>query len=274
MTPERLSGGLTNLNFVVVDAGRRYVVRVGDDIPVHHILRWNERAASVAAHAAGISPRVVFVGEGVMVTDFIEGKTLKPEDVRDRSTLSRIVPVLQRCHRDVPKHLRGPALIFWVFHVIRDYAHTLRERGSRMIPELPRLLAAAEALEIASSPTDVVYGHNDLLAANLIDDGEAIWLIDWDYAGFGSPLFDLGGLASNCAFSPEDERFLLDAYYERRVSDELARRYAAMKCASLLRESTWSMVSEVTSSLDFDYVAYTNENLARFEGALRAFQEM
>ena len=45
-----------------------------------------------------------------------------------------------------------------------------------------------------------------------------------------------------------------------------------MKCASLLRESMWSMVSELHSTLDFDYVAYTGENLARFERAFEEFQ--
>ena len=40
-----------------------------------------------------------------------------------------------------------------------------------------------------------------------------------------------------------------------------------MKCASLLRETMWSMVSELTSEIDFDYAAYTAENLARFERA-------
>ncbi len=45
-----------------------------------------------------------------------------------------------------------------------------------------------------------------------------------------------------------------------------------MKCASLLRESMWSMVSEIHSRLDFDYVAYTDENLARFEDAWSALR--
>jgi hypothetical protein len=40
-----------------------------------------------------------------------------------------------------------------------------------------------------------------------------------------------------------------------------------MKCASLLRETLWSMISEIHSTLDFDYAAYTAENLARFERA-------
>jgi hypothetical protein len=51
------------------------------------------------------------------------------------------------------------------------------------------------------------------------------------------------------------------------VTDDLRRRYAAMKCASLLREAMWSMVSELHLTVDFDYEAYTAENLARFEKA-------
>ena len=37
-----------------------------------------------------------------------------------------------------------------------------------------------------------------------------------------------------------------------------------MKCASLLRETMWSMVSEFTRRFQFDYVAYTSDYLARF----------
>ena len=119
----------------------------------------------------------------------------------------------------------------------------------------------------------MVYGHNDLLAANFIDDGTRVWLIDWDYAGFNSPLFDLGGLASNNGLDPAQEDWLLSAYFEAPVTDDLRRRYAAMKCASLLREALWSMVSEMHSALDFDYAGYTAENLARFHATWAAFRE-
>jgi hypothetical protein len=34
------------------------------------------------------------------------------------------------------------------------------------------------------------------------------------------------------------------------------------------------MVSEQRSTIDFDYVAYTDENLRRFEAAWAAFQQM
>lgn len=270
--PQPLSGGITNVNFVVEDAGRKFVVRVGEDIPVHQIMRFNEVAASRAAELVGISPAVRHQEPGVLVIDYIEGKTFGEEDVRLPANLERILPVIKRCHRDVPTKLRGPALMFWVFHVIRDYAGTLEAGESRHLAKLPELLAAAAALERAVGPIDVVFGHNDLLPANFIDDGERIWLVDWDYAGFNSPLFDLGGLASNNGLTPEQEDWMLETYFERPLDDVLRRRYGAMKCASLLRETTWSMVSEIHSDLDFDYAAYTAENLARFERAYDDFK--
>src|SRR5512142_1184968 len=54
VTPEPLSGGITNRNYLVQHRGERFVVRIGDDIPVHQITRANELAASRAAAAAGL----------------------------------------------------------------------------------------------------------------------------------------------------------------------------------------------------------------------------
>ena len=272
--PEPLAGGITNKNFKVYHGGHRYVVRVGDDILVHGIVRATELAASRAAHLAGISPRVVHAEPGILVLDFIEGRTFTPEDIRDPANLERLVDMVRRCHRDIPQYLRGPAAMFWVFHVVRDYAHKLHEGGSRHTPFLPDLLARAKRLESAVGPIEIVFGHNDLLAANFIDDGKRLWLVDWDYAGFNSPLFDLGGLASNSELSREQAEQVLSLYFGKPVDDALRRRAAAMTAASLLRETMWSMVSEIHSTVDFDYAAYTAENLRRFEAAYGAFEAM
>ncbi len=271
--PVPLSGGITNSNFMVESEGRRHFVRIGGDIPLHGIMRFNELAASRAAHAAGISPEVLHHEEGAMVLRFIEGRTLAPEDVRKPETLSQIVSLIQLCHREIPEYFRGPALAFWVFHILRDYGHTLKAFGGRYRSELPKLLQTADVLEKAVGPVSLVFGHNDLLASNFIDDGERLWLVDWDYAGFNSPLFDLAGLASNNEFPALEEKELLEAYFDRPLTAELQRRFAAMKCASLLRESMWSMVSERQSKVDFDYFAYTDLNLERFEAAWTDFEE-
>jgi thiamine kinase-like enzyme len=65
---------------------------------------------------------------------------------------------------------------------------------------------------------------------------------------------------------------MLERYYGRPADHGLKRRYAAMKCASLLRETLWSLVSELHSTLDFDFKAYTAENRRRFEAAWDAIQ--
>jgi thiamine kinase-like enzyme len=271
--PQPLSGGITNRNFLVEDAGRRYVVRVGEDIPVHQVMRFNELAASRAAAAAGISPAVVHHQPGVLVIDYIEGRTLAAADLRRPEILEQALPLVARCHRALPQFLRGPVLAFWVFHVIRDYGWTLKEGDSPHAVLLPALMARADRLEAAVGPVEMVFGHNDLLPGNFIDDGKRLWLIDWDYAGFNSPLFDLGGLASNNELAPAQEDWMLETYFERPLDAALRRRYQAMKCASLLRETLWSMVSEIHSDIDFDYAAYTAENLARFQAAVTEFQQ-
>ena len=267
VAPQPLGGGITNVNFTVDDAGERYVVRIGEDIPAHGVYRVNELAAARAAHAAGISPEIVHAEPGALVMRWVDGRTLDPAGVRDPVRLERVLETVGRCHRDIPAHFRGSTPMFWVFQVVRDYARTLREDGSRMAGRLDDLLGRATHLESAVGPVEIVFGHNDLLAANFIDDGDRIWLIDWEYAGFNSPLFDLGGLASNNEMDADQERWMIERYFGASPGEPLLASYATMKCASLLREAMWSMVSELHSEIDFDYVAYTGENLERFERA-------
>src|SRR6185369_14764608 len=97
LTP--LKGGLTNLSFVATDGAQKYVVRCGEDIPAHHVFRDRERAASRAAHAAGLSPELVHAEPGVTVLRFIEGRTFEEADLA--RNIARIVPLLKICHRDV-----------------------------------------------------------------------------------------------------------------------------------------------------------------------------
>ena len=267
-----LGGGITNLNFLVTDSTRRAVVRIGDDIPVHQILRFNELAASRAAHAAGVSPAVIHHQPGALVLDYIDGRTMSAEDLRDPALLDQALALVMRAHRDIPRHLRGPALTFWVFHVLRDYAATLAEGGSPHATTLPALLDQAAELEAATGRIDLVFGHNDLLPANFLHDGSRMWLIDWDYAGWGSPLFDLGGLAANIGLDPGQEARMLQTYYQTPPDAALWRQYRAMKAAAALREAMWSMVQELHSTLDFDYPAYTAGYLDTYRTALAAYR--
>lgn len=274
ITVAPLGGGRTNLNYVVEDASGKYVARLGKDIVEHHVMRFNELAASRAAHAAGISPAVVYAQEGLTVLEFVECKTFTSADVRQQHNLEKIVPLIRSCHMDIPAHVRGPVLVFLVFHVLRDYAAKLQEVNSPYTALAPELLAIGNKLETDAGPFDMVFGHNDLIAENILDDGDRLWLIDWDYAGYNSPLFDLGGLASNNELTSKQEIWLLETYFDAPVTADLLHRYHAMKCASLLREAMWSMVSESTSNLDVDYAAYTADFYERFQRTYQNYLQM
>lgn len=265
-----LAGGISNESFVATDDRGRFVVRITRDFPFHHVVREREVMAARAAHAAGFAPEVVHAEPGLMVSRFIEGRVLTAADVR--ADIARIAELLVRLHRELPARLSGPRFIFWVFHVNRDYLRQLRETG-RPDAELGRWAAVNAELEAAQTPLPIVAGHHDLLAANLIDDGHRLWLIDYEYAGLGTAMFDLANLSSNNDFSAEQSAQLLTAYFGHAPGEALCRSHAGMECASLLREALWSLVS--AGHLDrpgVDYTAYANANFGKLEAALAAWR--
>jgi thiamine kinase-like enzyme len=262
-----LEGGITNRNYGVQNAeGQRFAVRLGQDRPEHGVIRFNEQAAARAAARAGISPKIFYTAPGVMVSRLLPGRSLKAEEVQRPENLARIAALLRRCHTSLGPFLQGPLLAFWVFHINRSYAHGLKD--NRIAEHLPRLLEANDMLEARVGKVEIVFCHNDLLAANLFDDGARLWLLDWDYAGFNAALFDLANLSSNNGLYPQEDDDLLAAYYGRPGVKEEHDIFRAFKCASLLREVLWSATSEQSSGLAFDYVRYTDDYMARFESAL------
>lgn len=268
---ERLAGGLSNDIWKVADAAGLHVVRLGPDYPFHHVDRAREAMTARAAHAADFGPAVEFAAPGVMVTAFLAARTWTAEDVR--SDPARVALLLRDFHLRMPAEVTGAPYLFWPFHVVRDYARTLRNAGSPWTPGLPRFLALNAALEATQPPLPLVFGHNDLLPANFLDDGRRLWLIDYEYAGFSTAMFDLAGAASNAGMSGEQSDALLEAYLGHPPDAAFQRGFDAMQCASLLREAMWAMVSALhLSAPGVDYAAYAAENLARLSDALDRYQ--
>ena len=270
--PQPLSGGLSNHNYVVKEGGAKYVVRIGGDAHMHNVMRFNEQACGRAAAAIGIAPKQVYTEADVLVMDFIEGTVFDAGLVRDN--LARILTPLKTLHRAGTQAVRGPVLGFSVFHVVRHYQKLLDESDCRSAVELPRLMKIAGQLEAAVGAIEPALCHNDLLAANFIDDGNKIWIIDWEHAGFNTPLFDLANIASNSVFPESLEREMLERYYGEPAGDALWRRFKAFRAASHQRETMWSMVAEIYSKLDQDYAAYTNKNLDDFNRAYTEFKAL
>lgn len=270
ITAEPLLGGLSNESWKVTDAAGSHVVRYGRDYPFHHVDRAREVMTARAAHAAGFGPRVEHAEPGVTVVEYLNARTWGPDDLR--ANPDRIATLLRRFHAEMPAHISGAAFVFWPFHVIRDYARTIRAGESPFTPDLPALLSLCVELEQAQIPLPLIFGHHDLLPANFLDDGSRLWLIDYEYAGFGTALFDLAGAASNAGMEAAETDRLLTTYFGESPAPALLRAFDAMQCASLLREAMWAMVSDLhLAAPGADYKAYARENLEKLDTALAQY---
>jgi thiamine kinase-like enzyme len=264
-----MSGGLSNEIWKVEDDAGAHVVRFGRDYPSHHVDRAREAMVARAAHAAGFAPEVEFTAPGVMVTKFVGARPWTEADVR--ADPARLARLLAAFHTTMPEKVSGPAFLFWPFHVIRDYARTLS--GTLHTDFLPASRALGAEMEAVQVPLPIVFGHHDLLPANILDDGVRLWLIDYEYAGFGTALFDLAGAATNADMDTGERAELIAAYFGKAPEPPLARAYDAMQVASLLRETLWALVSDLhLAAPGVDYQAYARENAARLESALGRYR--
>jgi len=259
-----LSGGITNRNFLVTpgDGDDRYVIRLGgNDTHLLGISREVEHAATVAAAGVGVGPEVVaFIRpEGYLVTRFIVGDAVSLEQVHERPTIERVVDSLRRIHE-------GPAIpgLFVPFRIVEAYRALAVSHGVPIPAAWDRAHEAARRIERAflEAPMELRPCHNDLLNANFIDDGQRIRIVDWEYAGMGDPFFDLGNFSVNHELSPEEDKWLIEAYDGEVRAPRLAW-LTLMRVVSDFREAMWGVLQQAISTLEVDFVAYADEHFER-----------
>ena len=264
-----LTGGITNQNYRVDVGGETFVLRVGGQGT--HLLgidRGREHTCTAIAAQLGIGAEVMhfLASEDVLVTRFIVGDGITSETAAQPEMLRRIVEVFKRYHA-------GPAFpgSFSPFATVRTYHSLALEHGVTFPATLPRVYTLMEEIESAIGPREQPKPcHNDLLASNFIDDGERIWLLDWEYAGMGDIFFDLGNFAVNQSLSYEQCELLLQYYFSEVRAADVAHLHL-MRLGSDLRESFWGFLQIGISELDFDYTEYALHHLNRFlENAARA----
>ncbi len=249
-----LGGGLTNQNFRVDIDNESFVLRVcSTSTDALGIDRDHEYACSKIAADLGVGAEVIHYSreEGILVIRFIEGKPVSSEEARQPDKLKRIVKSIKRFHDGpkVPGH-------FSAFETVRQYHQLANENGVSFPETLPEVFTLMSHIESALDGVQKsVPCHNDLLAGNFLDDGETMWIIDWEYGGMGDPVFDLGNLSVNQEFTNNEIELLIRCYY----SDMEAVVFAHLKLmmlASDLREAFWGFLQSGISNLDFDYCAY------------------
>jgi thiamine kinase-like enzyme len=261
---EPLGGGITNRNFKVVARGEAFVLRIGGkDTHLLGIDRYAEAAASRAAAALGLAPKVVaFVEpEGFLVTRFVDGEVGRfeiAEVARALRTLHGARPILGR---------------FDVFRVVELYAAIAQQHGVAPPPAYAEAHALALRIEAKLGRRPLAPCHNDLLAANFVHDGERLWIVDWEYAGMGDPAFDLANFAANNGLDADGDRELLAAYGAGDVAVPLSTSQSShvlFRFLSDFREAMWGVVQQAVSELDFDFGRYAEEHFERAARTARA----
>jgi thiamine kinase-like enzyme len=261
--PAPLDGGITNRNYRLRLGGEDLVLRICDrGADVLGIDRITEEIASRRAAAEKIAPPVVAFLDDVpaLVTRWLPGGGLTPEDVRSPEVLRQVTRLLHRLHS-------CPALptSFDVFRLVerqRDLAAALPESYERT-----QVLARRIEAALAGPEHEPVPCHNDLLTANFVRDVGRVCIVDWEYAGMNDRYFDLGNLSVNNGFGPDEDRALLELYFGEPATERRSAALALMRLVSDMREAMWGAVQQGRSTLDFDYAAYANEHFERLERA-------
>ncbi|RYP87484.1 LPS biosynthesis choline kinase [Nocardioides guangzhouensis] len=262
-----LPGGLTNQNLHVTTPEGDYVVRVfRGDAALLGIDRDAEHDNTGAAAEAGVGAPVVSYHPdlGCLVIGFLTGTTLDNDSFSDPAVLARAADACRRLHA-------GPRFTgdFDMFRRQATYLATVRERGYRLFDGYAgfddSFQRVRRALAVRATPT--VPCNNDLLAGNFVDDGERIWLIDYEYSGNNDACFELGNTATECDLDEDTVDALVAAYF----GEPLRHLRARVRLQSLVSEYGWSLwgaIQASASSLDFDFDSWGQE---RFDKAAATF---
>jgi thiamine kinase-like enzyme len=262
-----LSGGLTNTNHLVTVDGERYVVRIpGRSTELLAVDRENERHNAAAAATTGVAPAVVGVLEDldVMVIEYLDGTTLSSSALRTPEMARRVAAALKRLHAG-PRFLKD----FDMFRLTEFYLGVCDERDVRIpdsfrdqLDEIGEIERALGARPLPSLPC-----HNDLLAENYIDDGEQLWIVDFEYSGNNDPTFELGDTAQESAFDADLRAILCEAYFGEATPALLAR----MDLQAVMADvgwTLWAAIQAEISTIDFDFWGWAVE---RWDRALAVF---
>lgn len=264
MIIERL-GGLTNMNYKITDKHDQYVLRIPGEGTQQYINRANEKHNAHIAARAGINAPIVFFDSstGVMVTRFLEqGETMTPEKFRNKpgapTRAGQAFRRIHNCGENFQFH-------FELFHMIDGYLEVLNNKRAHLPDEYDDAVAEARAIQEAleKHPAQLKPCHCDPLTENFIDDGERMWILDWEYAGMNDPLWDLGDLSIEAGFDQEHDVEAMQAYVDGEISDALFGRMVIYKAMCDLLWTLWGLIQHAHGNTTQDFWAYATERFDR-----------
>jgi thiamine kinase-like enzyme len=267
-TVEELPGGLTNLNLKVTTPDGVYVARCSrSDTTLLGIDRDAEHANTRSAEVAGVGAPVVDFRPDldVLVIGFIDGTSFENDDLRRPGALARVAEAIGTLH-DGPRFVGD----FDMFARQRMYLGSIHDHGFEMPGDYgdhdAQFQRIKTALGVGAGPT--VPCNNDLLAGNFVDDGEKLWLIDYEYSGNNDPFFELGNTWTECGLDGDHLDELVAAYVGHESPQDVART-RLQATVSRYGWSLWGFIQAGSSDHDYDFRGWGME---RYEAAVADFR--
>lgn len=258
-----LIGGITNLNFKIDADGKSYVIRLaGEGTDQLGIRRDVEYAANFAAGQLGIAPEVVYFiePEGHIVTRFVNGKRLPPDEIIKPDNIVRVVRKVRLFHRRAPE-LKGE---FNVFRRVEMLTKISKSNNCKFPFDWDWIMQKKGEVEEALSKDPYIPTpcHDDLLNLNWLDEevpGEIgeLRLLDWEYAGMGDIFFDLANFSHHHRLTDDQVRLLLQEYFGEVTPGNFAR-LKLMWPMSELHEAMWGTTQTGISKLEEDFQGYAD----------------
>ena len=266
--PQRL-GGLTNRVYAVGD----YVLRIPGMGTEEYINRANEVVMAREAATAGVSPQVVHADakSGIMITRRVLGVTMSPEKFKtDAGSVARAGQALAKLH-----HSNGsfPSR-FELFAVMNDYFKILVTKNYILPDGYQDAMKEAEIIRntLAQGPAPLVPCHCDPLCENFLDDGKRMWIVDWEYGGMNDPMWDLGDLSVEGAFTPAQDEVLIHAYFGGPASSADYGRMVIYKAMCDLLWALWGLIQHANNNRAENFANYAANRFNRCK-ALMAIPE-
>ena len=207
---EPIPGGLSNHAWRLEHAGQAYFVRLGAARAERlGVDRHSECALLAIAASARLAPEVILCDPSsrLLVTRFVPGRHWSRADVHEPRNLARIGDSLRRLHALPPAS--GVRRLQFVVQAAQLEAGLA---GFERIEATLKRVAEEAIAVLAARVYRQALCHNDLHHLNVLDDGERLWLVDWEYGGCGDPLFDLAALFCLHDLSAPQRTTVLDAY--------------------------------------------------------------
>jgi thiamine kinase-like enzyme len=257
-------GGLLNANYKLTSPEMCIVVRLagaGTEAFLNH--GFEARNARAAAES-GVAPEVLYSDDrqGIIVTRFVEGA--EPLDAA-RAGSAHYLARIGRKLRELHTSSKPFANTFNPFHQLDRYIAITEAHGQSpqadFLEAMTRLDAVREVIDArtwASAPC-----HCDPLPGNILDDGDRLFLIDYEFSGNCDPLWDLGDFSGEAVLDETQDRDLLLSYFCGAVPPDARSLLVAYKAVSLLVAAGWAQVQVASGNGYEDFEAYGEVRLAR-----------